>query len=299
MHGGSRRRTTAFRLYERGLGVYRSRRQAGARRSDAASEGRGCDDGSTEFKVPGAQRRSGAALQREREPPRGATTWTPRRTPHPHGRRGEGGVPVDRAGRRGEHHLRHVPPAAGELDLRRCGARLLVGGRPVGAHSLPQLAPVQRQARRPHAVGPPLEQLVARHAPAEVVAGRGDVAVQAQVHAEGQFPHGASLPPLGPSAYAVASSPSAASTSSSCVLGDAFGITWRTTPSSSMRNVARRLPQYVRPYIDFSAQTPYASATAWSSSASRVKFMSNLSWNFLTFLTGSGETPSTTALAAS
>src|SRR4051794_32268935 len=41
------------------------------------------------------------------------------------------GVRVDRAGRRGEHHLRHVPPAAGELDLRRCGARLLVGGRPV------------------------------------------------------------------------------------------------------------------------------------------------------------------------
>ena len=30
--------------------------------------------------------------------------------------------------------------------------------------------------------------------PAEVVAGRGDVAVQAQVHAEGQFPHGVSLP---------------------------------------------------------------------------------------------------------
>ena len=106
----------------------------------------------------------------------------------------QAGVPVDRAGRRGEHHLRHGPPAAGELDLRRCGARLLVGGWPVGAHRLPQFAPVQRQARRPHPVGPPLEQLVARHAPAEVVAGRGDVAVQAQVHAEGQFPHGVSLP---------------------------------------------------------------------------------------------------------
>src|SRR3712207_8121607 len=47
---------------------------------------------------------------------------------------------------------------------------------------------VQREARRPHPVGPPLEQLVARHAPAEVVAGRGDVAVQAHVHAKGQFP---------------------------------------------------------------------------------------------------------------
>src|SRR3712207_8642494 len=57
-------------------------------------------------------------------------------------------------------------------------AGLLVGGRPVGTHRLPQFAPVQRQAGRPHPVGPPLEQLVARHAPAEVVAGRGDVAVQ-------------------------------------------------------------------------------------------------------------------------
>jgi hypothetical protein len=66
-----------------------------------------------------------------------------------------------------------------------------------------------------------------------------------------------------------------------------------------MRNVARRLPQYFLPYIDFSAHTPYASAISWSSSASSVKFMSNLSWNLLTFLTGSGETPSTTALAAS
>src|SRR4029453_8829791 len=45
------------------------------------------------------------------------------------------------------------------------------------------------QARRRHPVGPPLEQLVARHAPAEVIAGHGDVAVQAQVHAKGQFPH--------------------------------------------------------------------------------------------------------------
>jgi hypothetical protein len=63
------------------------------------------------------------------------------------------------------------------------------------------LRPVQRQARHPHPVGPPLEQLVARHAPAEVVAGRGDVAVQAQVHAKGQFPHGVSLPVSRYSAY--------------------------------------------------------------------------------------------------
>jgi hypothetical protein len=84
--------------------------------------------------------------------------------------------------------------AARELDLRRCGARLLVGGWPVGAHRLPQFAPVQRQARRPHPVRPPLEQLVARYAPADLVAGRGYVTVQAQVHAIGQFAHGVSLP---------------------------------------------------------------------------------------------------------
>ena len=51
-------------------------------------------------------------------------------------------------------------------------------------------------------------------------------------------------------------SASALSTSSSCVLGDTFGMTCRTTPSASMMNVARSAPQYVRPYIDFSAQTP-------------------------------------------
>src|ERR1700761_3454882 len=81
----------------------------------------------------------------------------------------------------------------GELDRGRRGARLLIGGRPVGAHRLPQLAAVQRQARRAHPVRPPLEQLVARHAPADVVAGRGDVAVQTQIHAKAQFPHGVTL----------------------------------------------------------------------------------------------------------
>ena len=55
---------------------------------------------------------------------------------------------------------------------------------------------------------------------------------------------------------------------------------------------------YVLPYIDFSAHTPYASHTAWSSSASSVKFSACLSWNFLTALTGSGETPSTRTPAA-
>jgi hypothetical protein len=42
---------------------------------------------------------------------------------------------------------------------------------------------------------------------------------------------------------AAASAPSASRTSSSWVLGEALGITWRTTPSSSMRKVARWAPQ--------------------------------------------------------
>jgi hypothetical protein len=56
------------------------------------------------------------------------------------------------------------------------------------------LRPYSARPVAPHPVGPPLEQFVARHAPAEVVAGRGDVTVQAHVHAEGRFPHGVSLP---------------------------------------------------------------------------------------------------------
>ena len=43
--------------------------------------------------------------------------------------------------------------------------------------------------------------------------------------------------------HAAAISPSRASTWSSCVFGDTFGITWRTTPCSSITNVARSAPQ--------------------------------------------------------
>jgi hypothetical protein len=42
---------------------------------------------------------------------------------------------------------------------------------------------------------------------------------------------------------AAPSRPSAASTSSSCVFGEAFGITWTTVPSPSMMNVERSAPQ--------------------------------------------------------
>ena len=49
---------------------------------------------------------------------------------------------------------------------------------------------------------------------------------------------------------------STASTSSSCVFGDAFGMTCLMQPSASITNVARCAPMYVRPYIDFCTHTP-------------------------------------------
>ena len=55
----------------------------------------------------------------------------------------------------------------------------------------------------------------------------------------------------GPQPYA-----SAARTSSSCVFGETFGNTWVTLPFSSITNVARAMPMYLRPYIDFSTHTP-------------------------------------------
>jgi hypothetical protein len=66
-----------------------------------------------------------------------------------------------------------------------------------------------------------------------------------------------------------------------------------------MTNVVRSLPQKVLPYIDFSTHTPYRSATEWSESASSVKLRPWPSWNFFTAFTGSGDTPRTTAPAAS
>src|SRR5690349_2307652 len=59
---------------------------------------------------------------------------------------------------------------------------------------------------------------------------------------------------------------SARSTRSSCSTGFTFRNTWSILPSGPITNVERSKPQYVRPYIDFSTQTPYFSATEWSSS---------------------------------
>ncbi len=48
---------------------------------------------------------------------------------------------------------------------------------------------------------------------------------------------------------------------------------------------------YLRPYIDFSAHTPYASQTVWSVSARRVKFRSCLAQKFRCDCSLSGLTP--------
>ncbi len=95
------------------------------------------------------------------------------------------------------------------------------------------------------------------------------------------------------------SSASAASTTSSCVFGETFGKTFAIFPSPSMMKVERWTPMYFFPYIDFSTQTPYFSATEWSSSASRVKSSDCLSANFRIAGTVSGETPITRTPAAS
>src|SRR2546423_5151423 len=76
-----------------------------------------------------------------------------------------------------------------------------------------------------------------------------------------------------------------------------FGLTLyqasATLPFSSIRNAERTMPKYFLPYMLFSPHTPYASATAWSSSASSGKpspyFVSNFCWR----AGGSGLIPST------
>jgi hypothetical protein len=61
--------------------------------------------------------------------------------------------------------------------------------------------------------------------------------------------------------------------------------------------VARCTPMYFLPYIDFSTQVPYFSATAWSASARRVKSRSYLPANLSIAATSSGEIPITRAPA--
>ncbi len=54
---------------------------------------------------------------------------------------------------------------------------------------------------------------------------------------------------------------------------------------------------YFRPYIDFSAHTPYFSATVWSSSARSGKPRPYFSSKRFCFAGGSGLMPSTTAFS--
>ena len=92
---------------------------------------------------------------------------------------------------------------------------------------------------------------------------------------------------------------SASSTRSSCFLGDTFGNAFTIFPFGPMMNVARCTPQYRRPYMDFSTQTPYFSATLWSGSERRMCGRSCFVAEAVQLLRASREMPITTAPAAS
>ena len=88
-----------------------------------------------------------------------------------------------------------------------------------------------------------------------------------------------------------------ASTTSSCVFGESFGMTCgRRATRSSITNIDLSAPQYFRPYICFSAQTPYSVADGVVLVGQQRKSSDCLSGELLDLaLTVSGETPSTTA----
>ena len=64
-------------------------------------------------------------------------------------------------------------------------------------------------------------------------------------------------------------------------------------PALSIRNVLRSMPIYLRPYIDFSTQVPYFSATACVSSDASGNVSSYFSANFSIGFILSGDTPIT------
>ena len=70
-------------------------------------------------------------------------------------------------------------------------------------------------------------------------------------------------------------------------------IAFATLPSGSITNVERLIPVYVRPMYFFSPQTPYASASLCSGSASSRNGSSCFDLNFWCDWTGSGLTPIT------
>src|SRR6185437_8156342 len=66
-------------------------------------------------------------------------------------------------------------------------------------------------------------------------------------------------------------------------------------PSLSIRNVLRSMPMYFRPYIDFSTQVPYLSATARDSSDASGNVSLYLAANFSIGGILSGDTPITSS----
>ena len=88
---------------------------------------------------------------------------------------------------------------------------------------------------------------------------------------------------------------SAARTSSAWSAGFTFRMTFFTFPSTSMTKVERSMPMYDLPYMLFSTQVPYLSATSCSSSERSENGSRYFSLNFTCFFGLSGLTPRTTA----
>src|SRR5579883_2946292 len=88
---------------------------------------------------------------------------------------------------------------------------------------------------------------------------------------------------------------SCSSTSSTCPFTFTFSNICLIFPFSSIMNVVRTTPMYLRPYMLFCCHTPYAFTISFDSSLTSVKgssyFSLNPAWDF----TLSGLTPSTTA----
>src|SRR6187200_1477273 len=83
----------------------------------------------------------------------------------------------------------------------------------------------------------------------------------------------------------------ASKTSRACPGTRTLGQIWMMRPSAPIRNVLRRTPINLRPYIDFSPQAPYAVSIPLASSEASAMDRRYLALNLSCAVTGSGETP--------
>src|SRR5215813_11378544 len=83
----------------------------------------------------------------------------------------------------------------------------------------------------------------------------------------------------------------ASKTSRACPGTRTFCQIWMMRPSAPIRNVFRRTPINLRPYIDFSPQAPYAVSIFLASSEPKEMERRCLALNLSCVVTGSAETP--------